>query len=355
MNLKTMADGRMGKVIKLVWRPVAGIMGLVALVLWSGGVLESKVGPGKLDHKLGTPLKTGTQTMPVKCVKSPSLIEVIGTAASERMVNLSARLPATIETMLVTAGSPVTNGQVLATLDDRDIQEQLAGAEAQFKQAEVENNRTQQLFEKGATTDQAKLAAQTGLEAARARLQQVRVMLSYATLKAPLEGVVTDRRFEAGDLVAPGQIVMSVYDPLLIRLEVPVPVRLLSKFTLGQQISVALDGVTQPVKGVVREIVSEVDPLSRTRKVKIKLDQAGLAILPGTYGRIVIEGDSHDAVWVPESAVYRIGQQEFVQVVAEGRVMRRIVRTGLVRDGQVEVISGLGDGELIVIEPVKEG
>ena len=350
-----MANEKIVKVVKAVWRPVAGIIGLVALVLWSGGMLESKVEPGKLNPQPGSPLPIGAKTLVVKCVKSPSLIEVIGTAASERRVNLSARFPATVDSMRVSAGTVVTNGQVLATLDDRDIREQLAGAEAQFNQAEVENSRTRQLFEKGATTDQAKVAAQTGLEAARARLQQVRVMLSYATITAPLDGVVTDRRFEAGDLVAPGQIVMSVYDPLLMRLEVPVPVRLLPKFALGQQVSVGLDGVAQPVKGVVREIVSEVDPLSRTQKVKIKLDQGGRSILPGTYGRIVIEGDTHDAVWVPKSAVYRIGQQEFAQVVSESRIVRRVVRTGLVRDGQIEVLAGLGDGEMIVVEPVKEG
>ncbi len=346
---------RVGKIIKVAWRPVAGVAGLVVMALWMAGTFESKVAPGKLEHLPGFALPSQAKTITVKMTRSASPVEVVGTAASERWVNLSARLPATIQTMIVKAGDAVTNGQVLATLDDRDIREQAAGAEAQFKQAEVEFNRTLQLFEKGATTDQAKVAAQTGLEGARARLQQMRVMLSYATLASPLDGIVTDRRFEAGDLVAPGQIVLSVYDPRVMRFEVPVPVRLLPRFALDQTVSVVLDGVVQPVKGTVREIVSEVDPLSRTQKVKIKLEQGGLTILPGTYGRITVEGDSHDALWVPVSAVYRVGQQEITQVVSEGRVIRRIVCTGVVRDGQVEIISGLGDGEMILAEPVKEG
>lgn len=353
MKIKT--DGRVGKVIKAAWRPVAGIIGLVVLVMWSGGALESKVGPGREEHLPGTSLPAGAGTFVVRMVKIPSLIDVIGTATSERMVNLSARLPAPIETMRVSAGEAVTNGQILATLDDRDIREQLAGAEAQFKQAEVEHKRTLQLFEKGATTDQARLAAQTGLEAARARLQQVRVMLSYATVVSPLKGIITDRRFEAGDLVAPGQILVSVYDPAAMRFEVPVPVRLIPRFALGQQMQVVLDGRTQPAAGIVREIVSEVDPLTRTRKVKIRFDQAGLSVLPGTYGRVTVEGDAHDAVWVPAAAVYRIGQQEFVQVVSGNRVIQRVVRTAQTRDGQIEVITGLGDGDVILAEPVKEG
>jgi RND family efflux transporter MFP subunit len=344
---------RVGKLMKVAWRPAAGLAGLVVMALWMAGSFESKVAPGKAGHHPGFALPAQAKTLTVKLTRSASPVEVVGTAASEHWVNLSARLPATIQTMLVRAGDTVTNGQVLATLDDRDIREQVSGVEAQFKQAEAEYNRTMQLFEKGATTDQAKVAALTGLEAARARLQQMRVMLSYATLASPLEGVVTDRRFEAGDLVAPGQLVMSVYDPRLMRLEVPVPVRLISRFTLDQAVVVELDGVGKPVRGVVREIVSEVDPLSRSRKVKIRLEQGAGAILPGAYGRITVEGDSHDSVWVPASAVYRVGQQELAQVVSDGRVTRRIVRTGAAGEGRVEILSGLSDGEVILVEPVK--
>ncbi len=344
---------RVEAIMKIAWRPAAGFAGLVVMALWMAGTFESKVGPGKREHLPGFALPEGVRTVTVKMTRTASPVEAVGTATSERWVNLSARIPSTIQLMRVKAGDAVTNGQVLATLDDRDIREQLAGADAQFKQAEVEYNRTLRLFEKGAATDQAKVAAQTGLEAARARLQQMRVMLSYAEITSPLDGIVTDRHFESGDLVAPGQILMSVYDPRVMRFELPVPVRLLPKFTLNQAVSVDLDGMTRPVKGVVREIVSEVDSLSRSRKVKISLEQTAPVILPGSYGRITLEGDVHESLWVPLSAVYRIGQQEFVQVVSEGRVIRRIVRTSLVRDAQVEVIAGLTDGEVILSEPVK--
>ena len=346
---------RIGSIVKVAWRPVAGLAGLVIMALWMAGTFETKVGPGKREYLPGFALPDGALTVMVKMTRTASPVEVVGAVASERWVNLSARIPATIQTMPVKAGDAVTKGQVLATLDDRDIREQLAGAEAQFKQAETEYNRTLRLFEKGAATDQAKVAAQTGLEASRARLQQMRVMLSYAEITSPLDGIVTDRHFESGDLIAPGQILFSVYDPSVMRVEVPVPVRLLSRFTVNQAVSVVLDGIAQPVRGTVREIVSEIDSQSRSQKVKIKLEQAGLAILPGTYGRITVEGDTHESLWVPVPSVYRVGQQEFVQVVSEGRVIRRMVRTSLVQDGQVELISGLADGEVILVEPVKEG
>ena len=350
-----MKSEKFGKIIKVAWRPVAGLLGLVALVVWSGGLLESKVAPGKTEHQPGVPVPRGANTLTVKSVKTPSLVEVIGTATSERMVNLSARLPATIESMRVSAGQAVTNGQILATLDDRDIREQLGAVEAQFKQAELEYNRTLKLFEKGASTDQARVAALSAFETAQARLQQSRVMLSYTVMVSPMDGVVTDRRMEAGDLAAPGQVMLTVYDPRQMRLNVAVPGRLLQKFPLNQAVEVRLDDVETPLAGSVREVVSEIDPLSRTQLVKVHLTQNATPILPGSYGRIKVEGEAHISVWIPPTALTRVGQQEWVQVVVDGRVIRRIVRTGMTQGDQVEVLSGLSDGEVILLKPAKEG
>lgn len=353
--MKILTNGRLGKVISVAWRPVAGLLGLVALVVWSGGVMEAKVPPGKEEYLPGVTFPVGAKTVSVRSVKTPSLVEVIGTAASERQVSVSTRIPATIDAMLASAGNAVTNGQILATLDDRDIREQMGAAEAQFKQAESEYNRTVKLFEKGATTDQARVAALSAFEAAQARLQQMRVVLSYTVVVSPIDGVVTDRRMEAGDLAAPGQVLMTVYDPRQMRLNVAVPGRLLQKFPRNQAVEVRLDGGEAAIQGIVREIVSEIDPLSRTQLVKVHLTQNGLVILPGSYGRIRVESDVHDSMWIPSAALYRVGQQELVQVIVNGRAIRRVVRTGGEQGGQVEVLAGLADGEIILLEPVKEG
>lgn len=179
-------------------------------------------------------------------------------------------------------------------------------------------------------------------------------MLSHTRIAAPLDGVVTDRRIEAGDLAAPGQVLLSVYDPRHMRLEVPVPVRLLARFQLGQAVEVTLDGFDKPVKGVVREVVSEVDPLSRTRKVKVHIEEPALTILPGSYGWIAVEGDVRSAIWVPVPAVYRVGQQDLVQVVVAGRVLRRVVRVGAVDGERIDVLSGLSAGDVVLLDPVKE-
>jgi RND family efflux transporter MFP subunit len=338
-----------------VGRPVAGLAGLVALVVWSGGACESKVAPGRVEHQPGIALPGGVRTCTARVERTAASVEIIGTVTSEQRINLSARLSAYVQQTAVSAGDSVTNGQLLVALDDRDIRQQLSGAEAQYRQAESEYQRATQLFEKGAATEQVRQAAESAFQSAKAHLEGARVMATYARIVSPIDGVVTDRRIEVGDLAAPGQILLSVYDPHHMRLEVPIPVRLIPSLPLHREIEVTLDGFDAPLKGVVREIVSEVDPLSRTQLGKVHIEDSARRILPGTYGRIRMQGEPRDAVWVPGSAVYRVGQQELVQVAVNGRVLRRVVRTGVRRTDAVEILSGLEDGETVLPEPIREG
>jgi RND family efflux transporter MFP subunit len=338
-----------------VWRPAAGIVGLVVLIVWSSGACRPKVAPGRVAAEPGVAVAAGAPTFTVQQAPLVSRIDVVGTVASEQTINLSARLGAYVENVYVSAGDPVTNGQVLATLDDREIREQLAAAEAQLNQAQTEYERTRQLFEKAATTQQALTAAETQFNAARARVAQTLVMLSYARIVSPINGVVTDRRIEAGDLANPGQLLVAVYDPRRMRLEVPVPMRLIDKLKLNQKIDITVEGAAAPVPATVKEIVSEVDPQSRTQKVKIRIDNANAAVLPGMFGRVWVPSDAHPGMRVPASAVYRVGQLQMVQVVRDGRAVRRLVETGEAYGDGVEVLSGLQPGDVVLVHPVQEG
>ena len=336
------------------WRAIVGIGGLAVIIAWSGGACNKKVSPDEVAFQEGIPLPSNTETLTVQPEETASRIDVIGTTASDEKINLSARLSAYVKEVFVSAGDTVKKGQVLVALDDREIREQLTAAEAQFKQAEVEYQRTQQLIEKNASTDQALTAAESMFNAARAQVEQVKVMLTYAQITSPIDGIVTERRIEAGDLANPGQVLLAVYDPTRMRLEAPVPLRLIEKLSLNQEVEVTLDRPAKTYKGKVSEIVSEVDPLSRTQKVKVRIEGAAGEVLPGTFGRLWVEADRREALCVPSSAVYRVGQLEMVQVAKNGRAVQRLVKTGPRTGDKVEVISGLQAGDAVVLAPVRE-
>lgn len=335
------------------WQKTLGnIAGMLAILL-SMGACSSNVEPAEQPLEAGTAPTPGAAIYTVKRLPQVSRIPVVGTVMSEETVSLSARIPATVSRVLAVTGSKVSRGETLVVLDDREIKEQLSTAEAQFKQAEAEYQRAQKLMSVKATTDQALLAAESGFTAARAQRDRAKVMLSYATITAPMDGIVTERRVEAGDLAAPGQVLVSIYDPLRMRLECAVPARLVNKLPLGKEVDVILDRPATAFKGQVAEIVSEVDASTRTQKVKVRLQATAGDILPGTFGRLWIEDEAAEAIYVPASAIYKVGQLEMAQVMQDGKIARRMVKTGAANTNQIEVIAGLDEGDKILVNPVK--
>lgn len=342
------------RIARRFWKPVAGVAGLAAILAFSSGGCTPKERPGRADRAPGFARPANAATVRAERRARPARVEVIGTVVSETTIRLSARLPAYVESVRVSAGDAVTKGQTLLQLDARDLREQLAVAEAQGQQAEKEYARTRKLFESQAATEQALTAAQAAVQAARAQIKNAQVQVGYATLTAPVDGVVIERTVEAGDLAAPGQVLLSLYDPRAMRLEAPVPVRLMDRVKLGQTFAVRLDGAERDGAGRVTEIVSEVDAVSRTQRVKLHLEGVAGGVLPGAFGRMAIETGAREQIAVPASAVYAAGQLELVQVVEGDRVLRRLVKTGPARDGEVEILSGLNGGEDLLAAPVKE-
>ena len=96
------------------------------------------------------------------------------------------------------------------------------------------------------------------------------------------------------------------------------------------------------------------EPQSRTQTVKLALDGLTQPVLPGTFGRIYVDDSVRDCILVPAGAVYRIGQLELVQTVQDGRVLRRLIKTGALHGERLEVLSGLASGETILLQPVQD-
>ena len=302
------------KILRFIKWPIA-IAGLALMIAWTGGMFQAKVVAGKLETAPGQPLPQKALTYTVKITKVAPRIDVVGTVASEETVHLSARISAYVSRVSVSAGQRVKKGQVLIELDSREMKEKLTAANIQLKQAHTEYNRTRSLYKQKASTEQAMTAAETRFNGAQTRVAEIQVMLTYTKINAPINGIVTDRRVEKGDLANPGQVLLSVYDPLNMRIEVPVPVRLIEKLALNQTVDISLDRPSRPFKGRVSEIVSAIDPLSRTQEVKVHIDNKKGDILPGTFGRVWVYEDPQPAVLIPADAVVLSGQLEMVHLV----------------------------------------
>jgi multidrug efflux system membrane fusion protein len=336
--------------LRVVTQIGVGSLAMVGLMIWAAGGCVEKGPEGRQALDEGEPLLPGTPTIQVLATNLSARIPVMGTTASEQTIQISPRLSAEVQTVTARAGDRVKVGDELVRLDDREIREQLAVAESQRALADREFQRAKQLFEKNATTEQSLTAAESAAQTAKANVDRVNVLLSYAHLVSPIEGIVIERRIEVGDMAHPGQVLMTIYDPKRMRIETPVPVRLIDRLALGKTVEVTIDHPSIQCQGHVEEIVGAIDPLSRTRKVKVHLpEQAG--ILPGTFGRIWVQDLPRPFLLIPPIALQRWGQLEMVEVVRGDRRIRRLVKAGGIYPEGMEILSGLNPGEILVAKP----
>jgi multidrug efflux pump subunit AcrA (membrane-fusion protein) len=320
-----------------------------------------------------------------------------GTVRAVRSAPVAGKLTGTILEVRVHPGDRVKAGQTLAVIDAREADAMIQKAEAGKREAEMalqeteshiaaarsnlelteatlkryeklrdQKSVTPQEFEEVQARQQ---AASASLEAVQARKQQVlakitqaesenrnlQALQSYAELRAPFDGVVTQKHLDAGSLALPGVPVVTLEETSRYRLEVPIEESRSRSLRLGQKLEVRLAGSEDvPIQGIVREIEPVADPASRTYLVKVELP-ARSELHSGTYGEVLVPAGSSEAVWIETRSVVRQGQIEGVYVVERNNVATlRLLKLGALSGNQVEVLSGLQNAETYVLEPSPE-
>lgn len=304
---------------------------------------------GEAEHgPTAEPMPTASvKTMTVSSQDTRATESVAGTVRARLQATLAAKIPGRIKMMSVSVGDQVKSGQVVVRLEAREIEARLRQARAVLSQAEADLARFTKLFEQKAATRQELEGVRTRHAVAEASVAEAGSMLEEATVRAPFAGVATQDMADVGDLATPGRPLLSVEAPGALRLEVAVSEALVGFMKMGQTISVEIG--EESYEGTVGEIAPSADPNSRTFLVKIDLPEDG-GFKAGQFGRALLPTRSEEIVRVPKSAVVRRGQLELVFVVEKGEARLRLVRTGKHFGDSIEIVSGLGDDEEVVVE-----
>ncbi len=342
---------------------IVAALGVLALVMAQlAGFFGAKVAPGRVD--VAQEAIRG-EVFTVTASRVPVVEQATGSVRSRVETLLSARITARVIEVLVTAGDSVAAGDVLLTLDDRDLRSRLqqleqavVTAQANLAEAEPGYARAKSLFAQNAASKAEVERAEAQLRAARAELarsrravEEAETTLSYSVIRASAPARVVDRLVDPGDTATPGVPLLRLYDPAQLRLEANVRESLATLLVRDQSLVARIDALNAEYPVTIEEIVPSADPGSRSFIVKASLpDDAQL--YPGMFGRLLIARGSAERYYVPERAIERVGQLEFVNLVGDKGVQRRFVRTGeKAQDGRVEVVSGLRPGERIVVSP----
>ncbi|MEI7729909.1 MAG: efflux RND transporter periplasmic adaptor subunit [Verrucomicrobiota bacterium] len=275
--------------------------------------------------------------------------EVVGTVRAKVRTHIEAKVSGHITQLPVDAGQTVKAGELLAELDVQEIRAKLAQVKAVRQQADAERKRYNELLLKQATTPQEAERVQMQFLVAEATVQETEAMLGYGRVLAPFGGVITRKLAEVGDLAGPGRTLLELEDPATLRFEADVPEALLSRIQLGAKMPVLLSTLSEPLPGQVAEVEPVADPQSRTFLVKFSLP-AHAGLRAGLFGRVSVPVGESTKIRVPDSAVVHRGQMECVFVTTGGRAQLRLVKTGRLINGEIELVSGLEAGELVVTE-----
>ncbi len=307
-------------------------------------------------------------------------LEAVGTVRASQTSQVSSQVMGNIVEIYVHEGDRVKSGQLLAVIDDAQprsavdqataaltaAEKELSAADSDLTLAGSTLKRYEQLYEKKSVSpqefDEVKARyesaearrdiARAGLAQANAGLAQARTSLGYTRMRAPFGGVVTEKKADAGTLASPGMPIFTIEDTRTYRLEVTVDESELRQVRLGQASAVTIDALgTVQVPGKVVQIVPAADSASRSFLVKVELP-ADMRLRSGLFGRARFSRGERSALMIPRTALVERGQLQGVYVLDANQIAGlRYVTLGKSGGEQVEVLSGMQDGEKLVAAP----
>lgn len=342
-----------------------GLVGFITLlILWLAGVFQPKVSnePGSFSDSLAK-ISAEMKTVEVELKKLPRLESAVGTIRAVHEVGIASKILARVDQITVKAGQRVKRDEVIAVLDEADLLARLKQAEAaqqaaaaRLDQARIDMDRGQKLRDRQAISREELDKINTELRTAQAEFErsqqaarEAKIMENYATIKAPIEGIIVDKRVNVGDTVQPGQVLASMYDPQRMQMVATVRESLAQRLEVGQEVPARIDTLDLDCHATVSEIVPEAQAESRSFQVKVT-GPCPPDIISGMFGRIYIPLEEESVIVIPPNAVRRVGQLSQVEVVDDqGLISKRVIQTGRQLSEGLEVLSGLSAGQRLVV------
>jgi RND family efflux transporter MFP subunit len=335
----------------------------VALGVGCGGKHEGGESAA-LRPNLPTGAPVPVQTLTVALLDADQFNEFAGTVQSRVTVEVSARIAAHILQLPVRSGDLVKQGDLLATLDDRDVQSRLrqveaalVAAKAAVVETEAEFTRYQTLLKSGAASRQEFEQAQMHYDTAKAGVAQVeeqvkeaQLNLGYTEVRSPIAGIVVNKHAESGDLAAPGRSLVTLQKPSDLWLEAPVSEACARRIHVADPVHVRVDALETVLTTQVTEMVPAIDPRSRSFLVRAALPP-NPALQPGMFGRLQFRCEQRQLIALPPAAIVNRGQLDYVFGVQAERAQLRLVRRGRLFQDGVEILAGVSVGDVVVLNP----
>ncbi|MBK3516766.1 efflux RND transporter periplasmic adaptor subunit [Carboxylicivirga marina] len=339
-------------------------LNLSIVVLLVASLLQACGSDSTKDEKKSVAIAANAEV--VKLTSVPKKFHYTGTVSSVNQSTLSTRIMGQISKVLVHEGDAVNKGQLLVSIRSNDIQAKqkqveanIIQAKASYKHAQDDYKRMQSLKSSNSAT-QKELdditvhyeMTKAQLEAAQKAKEEVDEMLSYANIRAPYSGVITQRFVDGGDMANPGMPLLAIEAPGLFEVNAKIPESDIYKLEKGDEVEVLIDACPEPIKGSIARI----SPSSRFSgsqfDARINLNPSSkqkAVIRSGVFAHVNHFKGEENKLLVASDMVINRGQLKGIWTVSQSnQALLRWVRLGKTYGDKVEVLSGLNEGNQVV-------
>ena len=280
-------------------------------------------------------------------------VEALGTLRANESVDLTSSVTEIVTKISFEDNQRVLQGDVLLEMDVAQELAEMAEQKIFMSEAQRQVNRLTPLVKKGAASASLLDENRSELEGAKARLKAIQSRIDQRIVKAPFNGVLGLRNISVGALVQPGLIIATIDDDSLMKLDFSVPEVFLSTLKPGVIIEAKTKAYPDKVfEGHIAFVDSRINPGTRSIGARALINNTEKVLKPGLLMQVELQKNPRKALLIPEEALTANGPDNFVFVVNESEglisAQRRKVILGARQFGEVEIVSGLQQGEQIV-------
>ncbi|AEP30924.1 efflux RND transporter periplasmic adaptor subunit [Brumicola nitratireducens] len=282
----------------------------------------------------------------------PIIVEALGTAVANESVNITAQQAETVRAVLFEDGGLVKKGQLLIELNDREEKARVHELAINIAEAKRQLTRIKGLAKQSAASEQLLDEQKARVDSLEAQKDVVDAQLSELQVRAPFAGRLGIRQVSIGSLVRPGDIISTLDDLSIMKVDFSISESHLASVANGQ--SVVANSIAYPgenFNGSITSIGSRIDPVTRAIQVRAQITNDDLKLRPGMLLQINLEKRVVDALVIPESALIPEGESQFVFVIDEENKARKTkVTIGQRKPGWIQILDGLDAGQEVIIE-----
>lgn len=292
---------------------------------------------------------TGVIVAKARTERLTDRVEALGTLRARESVTVTASVTETVTAIGFDDGERVEAGQILVEMTSAEEHALLEEAKATVDEASRQYQRVKSLAKQGTAARSLFDEQRRELETARARLGAFESRLADRLIKAPFAGLLGLRNISLGALVEPGEPITTLDDDSTMKLDFAIPSIYLSSVQPGMTVVARSRAYGKRVyQGEVSSIDSRVDPVTRSVLIRAILPNPDRTLKPGMLMEVELQTSPREALVIPEEALVPLGTQQTVLVVEDAKAVRRNVRIGTRRPGEVEVLEGLNAGEQVI-------